>query len=554
MTNTANKNLSEPLSGSLNWDAPLNTNFLNIDQAFGASFPVYVGTGGTTSLNNSTATVTVNGNSLAWYDAQQIVIQSGTSGSPGVALSSNVQINLPNSISAGGTFGGAFIVQNAITSANQGSYTVSILGNGGSGTGITISANQTAYIYTDGTNVYLADSNILSGGNSASFSSLTVTGNAVLNSTSGNTTLGSPASQTVTFSNGSTVITLANATPLPVVNTPFYLTGSPPSGFATGTTYFVVSPSAGTIQASLTPGGSTITAVAGGTATIVFGAKSELYSAAGTSPSIGLPNATEISVISSTAATGTINYDYLSQSILYYTSNATANWTLNVRGNASTSFTNSINIGQAVTLVFMVTEGSSGTSASVTGSIAGSVLTVTAGSGLAVGQTLSGTGVISGTTISSLGTGTGGTGTYNLSTSTAVVTGSISTTTLTVTGVTSGTLAVGQTITGTGVTAGTTITALGTGTGGMGTYTVSASQTVSSTTITSSVASTTITATGTGFYQTGFQIDGSSVSVKWINGSIPSSGYTNAVNIYTFTIIKTASASYTVLGSLAKFA
>lgn len=62
-------------------------------------------------------------------------------------------------------------------------------------------------------------------------------------------------------------------------------------------------------------------------------------------------------------------------------------------------------------------------------------------------------------------------------------TGSISGTTLTVTQIQNGRLAVGQTITGTGVTAGTTITALGTGKGGIGTYTVSASQTVSSTTI-----------------------------------------------------------------------
>jgi len=65
-----------------------------------------------------------------------------------------------------------------------------------------------------------------------------------------------------------------------------------------------------------------------------------------------------------------------------------------------------------------------------------------------------------------------------------VVTGAIETTTLTVSAVTSGSLSVGQTISGTGVTAGTKITALGTGTGGTGTYTVSASQTVSSTTIT----------------------------------------------------------------------
>lgn len=66
----------------------------------------------------------------------------------------------------------------------------------------------------------------------------------------------------------------------------------------------------------------------------------------------------------------------------------------------------------------------------------------------------------------------------------AVVTGSISTTTLTVSAVTSGTIMVGQVISGTGVTAGTFITAFGTGTGGTGTYTVSASQTVASTAIT----------------------------------------------------------------------
>jgi hypothetical protein len=65
----------------------------------------------------------------------------------------------------------------------------------------------------------------------------------------------------------------------------------------------------------------------------------------------------------------------------------------------------------------------------------------------------------------------------------AVVTGSIAGTVLTVTAVTSGTLAVGAVLSGTGVTAGTTITALGNGTGGNGTYTVSISQTKGSGTI-----------------------------------------------------------------------
>lgn len=62
----------------------------------------------------------------------------------------------------------------------------------------------------------------------------------------------------------------------------------------------------------------------------------------------------------------------------------------------------------------------------------------------------------------------------------AAFTGSISTTTLTVSAVSKGTLRVGDTISGSGVTAGTHITALGSGTGGTGSYTVSASQTVGS--------------------------------------------------------------------------
>lgn len=63
-------------------------------------------------------------------------------------------------------------------------------------------------------------------------------------------------------------------------------------------------------------------------------------------------------------------------------------------------------------------------------------------------------------------------------------------TTLTVSSVTSGVIYVGAVIEGTGVTVGTTITGFGTGTGGAGTYTVSVSQLVASTTITSPVTVT----------------------------------------------------------------
>lgn len=72
--------------------------------------------------------------------------------------------------------------------------------------------------------------------------------------------------------------------------------------------------------------------------------------------------------------------------------------------------------------------------------------------------------------------------------SSASVTGSVAATVLTVTAVGSGTLAVGQTISGSNVTSGTKITGFGTGRGGTGTYTLDKSMTAASTTITAAAA------------------------------------------------------------------
>tara|TARA_A100001201_G_scaffold1268_2_gene3278 strand:- start:318 stop:839 length:522 start_codon:yes stop_codon:yes gene_type:complete len=52
---------------------------------------------------------------------------------------------------------------------------------------------------------------------------------------------------------------------------------------------------------------------------------------------------------------------------------------------------------------------------------------------------------------------------------------------------------------------------------------------------------------------TGFKIDDKTVVVKWINSTPPSSGFTNAVNAYTFAIIKNDTSDYTVLGTLSSF-
>lgn len=70
-----------------------------------------------------------------------------------------------------------------------------------------------------------------------------------------------------------------------------------------------------------------------------------------------LKNAAETTTISATAATGTIAYDVLTQSILYYTTNASANWTVNIRGSSSTSLNTIMSTGQTLTIVFLVTQG-----------------------------------------------------------------------------------------------------------------------------------------------------------------------------------------------------
>jgi hypothetical protein len=62
------------------------------------------------------------------------------------------------------------------------------------------------------------------------------------------------------------------------------------------------------------------------------------------------------------------------------------------------------------------------------------------------------------------------------------------------------------------------------------------------------------TNTATAYYPTGFTIDGSAVTPKWLGGTAPSSGNINSIDVYVYTIIKTAASTYTVLASQNKFA
>lgn len=64
----------------------------------------------------------------------------------------------------------------------------------------------------------------------------------------------------------------------------------------------------------------------------------------------------DVNIVAS-AATGTINFDVATASIWYYTSNATANHTINVRYNSTTSLNTALATGDAITVVWMNTNG-----------------------------------------------------------------------------------------------------------------------------------------------------------------------------------------------------
>ncbi len=95
--------------------------------------------------------------------------------------------------------------------------------------------------------------------------------------------------------------------------------------------------------------------VAPGTATTF----TALQTFAGTSSNAALKtsNILETATISATAATGTINYDMTTQSVLYYTTDASGNFTVNFRGSSGTSLNTIMATGESLSATFLVTNG-----------------------------------------------------------------------------------------------------------------------------------------------------------------------------------------------------
>jgi len=252
----------------------------------------------------------------------------------------------------------------------------------------------------------------------------------------------------------------------------------------------------------------------------------------------------EKAVITASAPTSTTNFDILTQSVKYYTSNATTNFTLNVRGAESAS---AVSAGSFVVGTYYTITVAGNTDFTLIGASSNDV-----GTGFYATGVGAGTGTATAVTTLNNLMSTGKSLTIALlvtnGASTSSGTYSRSGTTVTVT-ITSHGLATGDSVSldfsaGTGGTAtdGTyTVNVLGANTF---TVTDSASGTISGS------PSVTMTAP---CYPNALTIDGNAVTPKWQNGTTPTSGFTSSINVYVYTIIKTASATFTVLASQTKF-
>ena len=150
-----------------------------------------------------------------------------------------------------------------------------------------------------------------------------------------------PSSRSI-YANGTT-LTASNSSILPVA--------SGGSGAATLT---------GVLKGN---GTSAFTAATAGTDYVAPGTATTftaLQTFAGTSSNadIKTSNIIETATVSATAATGTINYDVTTQSVLYYTTNASANFTVNFRGSSGTSLNTIMATGESLSATFLVTNGS----------------------------------------------------------------------------------------------------------------------------------------------------------------------------------------------------
>ncbi len=141
-TYTTNKNIEKPAyndyaANPTGWSGPINTDWDIIDAAFG----------GVTVKNPTSVSGTV---ALTTSEYQKLILIIGVSATSPATLTANVTYTIPLGV------GGQWIVYNNTT----GAYTVTIAQASGGGSSVAVQQGARTCIYSDGTNVAIADDRI----------------------------------------------------------------------------------------------------------------------------------------------------------------------------------------------------------------------------------------------------------------------------------------------------------------------------------------------------------------------------------------------------------
>ena len=112
----------------------------------------------------------------------------------------------------------------------------------------------------------------------------------------------------------------------------------------------------GSTVGAFTSSGLTVTGTVTATTLVGNGAAiTNLPSATGLVPYTTFVNSTEKVTVAATAATGTINYDTDTQSVVYYTTAASGDWTINFRDSSGATLNSKMATGEVITVVHLVT-------------------------------------------------------------------------------------------------------------------------------------------------------------------------------------------------------
>ena len=213
----------------------------------------------------------------------------------------------------------------------SGGYAITI--GGTTGNLATVPTGSSTLVFCDGTNFYA--------GISAAAGNFSVAGNETVSGTAsitGNTSIGGNLSVT-----GTTTLTGDATAPTQ--------TGTDNST-KIATTAFVQS-KVGTLGTMASQNASAVAITGGAIDGTTVGATTPSTGTFTTLNATSVPTLGEKTTVVASPATGTINYDVITQSVLYYTSNSTANWTINIRGNGATTLNTLMAVGETRTITFL---------------------------------------------------------------------------------------------------------------------------------------------------------------------------------------------------------